>query len=579
MTSRVSRLTCFALALSLALGSIPAFAQVGNAPLPRRPKVIAFSAAENVKELYVAIMGEVVNPGTYHVDPSALNLHSIVKKAGGFTADATKTIRVIRQGQLNHQESYSETVNSFLLPGDLLIVDSRPINASSSQVQEFVQEPTTIHASYQERVASAGVQIALLNVQDYPIVLRLRPDEANTVNIIENLGQPLELLANTKVISPDITTRSSADQGKFAIRLAGGSAVVFDRGTINRSRLPATLPKPIESEIALGAQSGLIGGSLGQSPELMNLGQRAFNSSNEASDFNSQVPLHAIQESLPSSAAKMGVPTEDLKNDLQPPVVSTRPRIANVPFTGTPRITNSSTETTQADSVVSEPIPQPDDSTIDSPSSSPMTGPSLSIDEPIASPSSFSGVQLLALLLVVGALIGAAVILRRTMDSNAFPQFSAPAMIPLISEPEIAAPMAKDQSSARTLLELLIKNELPIAFEAVEFPSELTLQGRIVAKPILRVDEPQNVLKQNGPHFETSEHQGGYSLQQMTAQLDTPDVGPVRRPHFMGAEKPKVAVAAKSSQEPRELPPNQVGERSNAPLANALFELEQGGRS
>ena len=580
MMSRVTRVACFVLAICMTEGSSPMSAQDGNSfRVSRKAKVVVFSAAANVKELYVAIMGEVAKPGTYRVDPSLLNLHSIVEKAGGFTGDATLAIRVVRRGRVSHIENYSENTNSLLLPGDLLIVDSKQLNTTTSKVQEFVQEPTTIHASYEERAAATGVQIALLNVLDYPIVLRLRPEEATTINIIENLGQSPELLSNANILYPDAFPRTSTDQSKYAIRLVGGSAVVFDRGFVNRDRLPATLPKPIESDIALGAQSGLIGSPTGQSPVLTILGERMFAPNVDSNVFGSQVPQ--TTESKQSFSTDIGQPTEEQKSDLMLPTVTTKPRIATVPFSGVPRITNSSTGTAQADNSAGEPIPQPDDSVSENLSSSSTIAPSLSDDESMESPpSSISSLQMLFLLLVVGTLIGTAVILRRTMDSNSTARYPVPAIIPTIPASETQQGQRGGQIATKTHLELLIKNELPITFEPVEFPHELALQGRLVAKPILRVDEPQNVLKQNGPHFESSDqHSQGYSLQEVIAQLDAPETPSVRRPHFMGAEKQRVAASVKSSQDSVESPPSQFAKHSNAPLAKALFELEQGGRS
>ena len=173
MRSRTSRLTCYVLATCMALGSIPGWAQ--NGPAPRRTKIFAFSQAKDVRELYIAVMGEVENPGTYHLDPSSLNLHSIIQRAGGFKPEANMAIRVIRNGR-SHQERYSETKNSSLLPGDLLIVDSHHNAATIGKVHEFEPELETIHASFQERAPQTGVEIAVVNALDYPLIVRLHPE-------------------------------------------------------------------------------------------------------------------------------------------------------------------------------------------------------------------------------------------------------------------------------------------------------------------------------------------------------------------------------------------------------------------
>ena len=120
MISRFRQLLSLLLAAGIALNSVSG----QDAPSQRRAKVITFAPGENVNELYIGIMGEVVNPGTYQLDAASLKLQTIVQRAGGLTPDATTAIRVVRQGRVSHREIYSERANSTLFPGDLLIVDS-----------------------------------------------------------------------------------------------------------------------------------------------------------------------------------------------------------------------------------------------------------------------------------------------------------------------------------------------------------------------------------------------------------------------------------------------------------------------
>src|SRR5262249_25579161 len=133
-------------------------------------------------------------------------------------------------------------------------------------------EPSTIHASYEEQSPSSGIQIALLNVQDYPIVLNVRPEDATAVSLAKALGQSPEILKFTSVIGADPATRALSEQARQTIQLIAGSAVVFERGSVDRTRIPFALPKPFESEIAHGARSGLIGSPHGPSAELHHVG-------------------------------------------------------------------------------------------------------------------------------------------------------------------------------------------------------------------------------------------------------------------------------------------------------------------
>ncbi|WP_010587441.1 polysaccharide biosynthesis/export family protein [Schlesneria paludicola] len=584
MLFKQSRLPFLVLAICMGLGSLPTYAQ--NVSYPSRPKVIAFSRAENVRSLYVAVIGEVHKPGTFHLDPSTLNLHAVIRRAGGLTVDATHAIHVVRQGKISHQERFSETQNSPLQPGDLLIVESSQSKSTTGTVTEFDRDASTIHAGFEQPAPPAGVQVALLNVLDYPLVVTMRPDEAFVGQIVDQLGQGPEILPHLRVVSSDASMRFLPDQNKAAIHLTGGSAIVFEKGIVNRNRLPNGLPKPIESDIAQGAQSSLIGRPSGQSAELHSLGEKAFLSSSGTHEWHSLTSRQPAQEAVQPAPTELKLPTEEVKSDMQQPVLRLRPRIATMPsFTGDPPIANSSTRHPEPDRSPQVPIPQPDDSIGDdaSSSSSPMIAPSLTIDDDVVNQikPAKSAMPLVILFSVLLVMVGAAVMLRR--QSQVIPvassQASPAVMSDVVQQATVIEPTpAIAPLTSKSKLEQLIKNELPITFEVVSFPAGLELQGRLVPKPILRVDDSQNVVKQNGPHFGLTEPEsGGYSLQEVIAQLDSAEPDTVRRPHFMGS-KPQEVVTA-SIPAAMSSGPIAEGERPHAPLAKALFELEQGGRS
>ena len=586
MSRKAFQWTCFVLTLSIALGTMPVSAQSSVVPQRKRAKVISFQAvaineADSVRPLYVGVMGEVARPGTYHVDPSELNVESIVvKRAGGFTSNASKTIRVIRHGKINHHQIYSENNNSQLEPGDLLVIESTRTFASTSKLQEFDQEQTTIHASYEEQAPDLGMQVAMLNVLDYPIVLRIRPEEATAANIAENiLGQTPDILTYTSVISSDATTRLLPEETKRNINLVGGSVVVFDRGAVNRSRLPTNLPRPIESAIAMGAQSSLIGSPSGQSQELQYLGQQVMISNSNSHDFNSFSSQRNSNGNGLSSPSDFGPTTNDGRPDSYDSSASSKPRIANIPFTGSPQITKSSTGRIRSEPTQSDPIPQPDDATTQTPSATMDSFESLD-EQPTPPSRGLSVLQTLALLFVAGASVGGAFIVRRALEAKI--EYRSPTPQRIAETKFLEEPVAETVTVAaqKTLLERLIKNELPMTFETIEFPSDLALQGRIISKPILRVDGPQDVVQSQGPHFATKEVEPvGYSLQEAFAELDKPETNSVRRPHFMDVDRQQVDSATATPQVQREAVAASTSERTSAPLANALFELEQGGRS
>ena len=243
-------------------------------------------------------------------------------------------------------------------------------------------------------------------------------------SLVERLGQSPELLAQTSVISPETSVRLATDQTRASIRLVAGSAVVFEKGVVNRGRLPASLPKPIESNIAMGAQSGLIGHPQGQSTELRNLGEKVFGSSSDSNDFPASISQQTTQESSPPALPDIAPAIEDRASEVAPPTFTSRPPIATVPFTGSPQITNSSTVTRQTEVSTNEPIPRPDDSAANRNSVAPTIAPSLSLDEmeeTIEEPTSrLAAVPMVILLVIVGGLSAIAVALRRNQGAQRY---------------------------------------------------------------------------------------------------------------------------------------------------------------
>lgn len=560
-----------ALATCIVMAAAPLMAQ--NRAARRQAVIIPFSKAESNREYYVAIMGAVSRPGTYHLDPSKLNLRTVIGLAGGVTPDPTTTIRVIRSGRENQQITYSESVAQSdcpILPGDLLIVETKSGPVNAGQVVDFDRDPAAVRAVYEEQPEPKGVQVALVNVLEYPIVFSFANEDATPGRILELLGQEREALPNYAVIGSGRGNRGFV-QASHSMPLTPMSTLVFDHGSIKHDRLPKTLPRPIESDIEFGAQSGLIGNPSGQSEQLLNVGRRASLPENGSRELPPIPPVSVERTPIQ-------VPKEAEELELPPTVSTSKPRIANLPFTGDAPISKSSTASPRFEVEPTESIPQLTQSPIETAPELPQADP-LSIDEQPLPPSNSSGAitLVIAIGLISLALVGITILTRKRFPAKGIEQTieaaTEPSEIEIPPEP-IRAPVAINRPAPMTLLERMIKNQIPLTVESVEFPSELALQGKILAKPILRVDGPQNVSNQNGPHFAPQEQEAGQqTIHEIIAKADAPESMP-RRPHFIRSQKSSTLTSASSGPGPQS-----SGERSDAPLANALFELERGGRS
>lgn len=566
-------------ALLVALDSFPVMAQSGRAPSANRSRVYEYAATETARASYVAVVGEVTNPGTYHVDESELNLHDVIlKRAGGLTREASRNIRVVRDGKVNHQERFSESRNSQVRSGDVLIVDSEAATSRASKIREFGTSDTTVPAIYEPPEQNDGIQLALINVLDYPVVVTVSPDRAHLSEIVERLNQPQDVCLSANVLSAQGVAR-----GGQAIQLVSGSAVIFPRGAIQKNRLPANLPKPIESQIAVGAYSNLTGQTDQQFDEFQNLGQQPINSSNDYNSPGASAAVPSIRSEvlapLPPELPPSFGETRDEGTDVS---TSQRARIANAPFSGNAQFRNSSLGSPIAEIVEEPPQARPERARV-SMKDLPVPAPAAPIEELEEIPTSSSSwvTWAIATILIGGLTIACALVFRKNLipKRQAVYRVDPPQAVPFVARREIvesaqkSAPLVK-----KTLLELMIKNEIPTAVESVRFPADLELQGRIAPKLMIRVDGPEDIVNEHGPHLKTPDHLvTGYSLQEVVAQVDQSEAEPIRRPHFIDrsrqtAQQTEVAAAAAPVKQT-------VTEQSSAPLAKALFDLEQGGRS
>ena len=88
----------------------------------------------------VAVLGEVVKPGLYSVDPT-MTIYDILAEAGGLTRDARESqIRVLRGGQQYNVTLATEAVARATLrelgvrSGDQIIVPQKPITSSMASI-------------------------------------------------------------------------------------------------------------------------------------------------------------------------------------------------------------------------------------------------------------------------------------------------------------------------------------------------------------------------------------------------------------------------------------------------------------
>lgn len=605
-------------------------AEVGaQGPRPTS-KTITWQANSQSNDLQIGILGEVARPGVYRVDFGSLSVQSLVRRAGGLTEEASLSIRIVRQDRVVQNLFFSPNADTRLWPNDLLVVESRRAMSAVSKVLNGDSSVGGVRPVSATAAESQGVQVAFLNVLDSPVIVKLRPEDARLEHVVQMLGQPIELAGSVKLLGPErisaaMTLSSSGSPAPVASpRLTDGTVLVFNKGAVNRSRLPV-LPKPFDSEIAIGAFPSAIGGPSGQSAELRNVGQLAPLMTLPPGSFSSSVSSTGMPSAstLPIPDAVAPAPPQfspELAPAVAPMPVVSNPRIATVPFTGTPRLTTSSSNEQFITDAVA-PAPKEGQSNLPSQRDA-APGLKDAFPEDADLPSSttgsspFSLLQMLGIVAGVAGLIGMALVARQRFEGHGQTRQITPLQEALASDPPVLAESLNPSDSLRSAeqeapsaestpitiaaveaalpvtapvhqpstphnqsLERLIRNDLSLREEPVQFPEPLVLQGRLTARPIHRVDRASAEPLGAGPHFGTlsasepgtTGDTGGHREPIMSVHPAEQTEWPGSGPHFIRqrtTEPTMIAADAASNAE----------SLRTTPLADALRQLD-GGRS
>jgi SLBB domain len=185
---------------------------------------------------YFAVMGEVAHPGTYAA-PGPWTLAELVKRAGGVTLRANRTVRIYRGGVPTGQVYLESGADPALLPGDLVVV------ARSTTVPQIVAGNSSQQAI--EAANVLAVQIGFVNLIDRPVIVKMPSDQATLSRIVELLGQSSDCISRIRVFNPlGVRQDESETSDQPAPRWESGSVLVFSPSSIRMASLPA-LPAPI----------------------------------------------------------------------------------------------------------------------------------------------------------------------------------------------------------------------------------------------------------------------------------------------------------------------------------------------
>ena len=470
MSSRVFTLLCAMIASTFLAGSPNLVSGQESGSLFEL--VGTRSGSDQAEDCFVAVMGEVERPGTYRLDRSSLTLHKVVQCAQGFRDHASMAIRVIRRGRFSQIEIFSDKTDSRVWPGDLLIVESKHSEKFHSKMAGVDEQPTDItRADYYESDRPAVIQIALVNLMEYPVVLRLHPDQANASGLLQALDQPLALLARTHVITPDVPYRQSSDAAKKASRMQNGSVMVFEPDDVRRRQIAGKLPLPIDrtQTVATGTGTDTLHRSDRQS-----FRQTAQNSLDDRFD--------TINSDRDNQSDVILIPCDQLSPDSRFSEQQEKAVFGQFKPAFAAKLSESSMDD------ATPLIPRLDDLPSASHDASLPIADGLTTDEEIGpqEPERSFG-HLFIILLAVGTLVCAALLLRHSLETMALKDQQVPDLIELLQKRPALKPLS-EQDVDPTIPRRLLSDQPRVPAEKIEFLTEPALDASFAESSDARPD-------------------------------------------------------------------------------------------
>jgi hypothetical protein len=205
----VLRSVCWLLGLLMPMAS--------QADAQENPAHRIFGQAEaKSRAHYFGVVGQIVRPGVYEHPEQHPRVADLIRQAGGLTRAASGGVQIIRDGRPGPRIFDTPDLQHALEPGDLLVVET-----SSDLLAD-----------------ASALQIALVNLIDRPVVLKIRQEDATLSQILMRLNQRPELSLNVRIIDPAGRLESGPPAAVGRMPLASGTVLVFDRSLVDADLIP-----------------------------------------------------------------------------------------------------------------------------------------------------------------------------------------------------------------------------------------------------------------------------------------------------------------------------------------------------
>lgn len=219
------------------LATRPAGDGPANSAEPRRMGVLEYrSQPAAPTEGYVVVIGGVRQNLVVRTQRSDVSLDALIDRAGGLAPDATGAIQIFRNGQPRIHVLYVPGSGANILPGDTVIVASRPVAKPATPDAPPPQEPI--------------VSIVCHNILPRPVIVRLPASVATIDLLARGFGQDLDAappaLPPRGVVLPMALPTIARD-----MLLPTGTSLYFDSQNLNRLTLDTLLATRLRFEEAV----------------------------------------------------------------------------------------------------------------------------------------------------------------------------------------------------------------------------------------------------------------------------------------------------------------------------------------
>lgn len=259
--SRILTGCCLLVALTVAMPTPRAANAAEPSSRSPRPRVVTFGAAAESAdgEFHVGLLGEVASPGVYAV-PRGMTFQQLVQAAGGLTDDAGMSCSLVRNQRGGQRFAWDPNGRDPLQPNDVILIASRGGTTSAGSARAAAVRPAAL-SSNREVIAADCVWLCLLGLVDRPVIVKIRPHEADPAVLAQKLGQSSELARQFRLVDGPAGRSPTASQG-----LPSGSILAVPPRMIDHGQLPelppvvaATAPPPLPREILNSARSNSSG--------------------------------------------------------------------------------------------------------------------------------------------------------------------------------------------------------------------------------------------------------------------------------------------------------------------------------